>query len=193
MTQYSLFPSHVQIRYHNDRAPHVMTIPTTQWLESPNVGGAGAYSQWDSGTIDALAMITDFVELLGAIFPVETTFDDFTIYNWPTEDGPPQPVTGFTLGISGETGGSYVPATQSTWSFRTTGFHPFKLVLLDVEAPSAFTPQRQTDFSADQLAVITFLASQDHAFAGRDGNRPAQFIQATYTLNEKLRKAYRLT
>jgi len=72
-------------------------------------------------------------------------------------------------------------------------FKPFKLVMLDTPlAPSGF--QKLTDFTGltDVLALETFVEGGANVISSRQNGRPSHLVQIAYTLNEKLRREYRM-
>lgn len=188
MTQYGLFPSFGKLNYHSDFGNHTMTIPFLQWASTPNVNGAGSLPQWDTGTVDVHTMMLAYVDLLADLMPTTITFDDYIVYNYESEDAVPDPVAGKVLGIAGTLVGNSVRASSVTFNMRTTGFNPFKVVLLDTIPEADFIDTLPGDFSAAHLALVGFLTGNDHGIAGRDGNQPYQAISITYNINDRLKR-----
>jgi hypothetical protein len=194
MTAFSLSPAFVVVNYHSPFAPHKMTLPTLAWSSLGGTHGEGGYTAWDEVTNrDADDMIKDLVTALADVMPDDTTFDDYIIYTKADAHAANIPQRAGPLAITGTLTGAYPPATQATWSFRTAAFNHFKLVTLDTQPPSDFARIEAADWSVDQNAVRTQLESDGNAWAARDGTQIATAIRITFTLNEKLRRAYRLT
>jgi hypothetical protein len=84
-------------------------------------------------------------------------------------------------------------AVELTHTFRTEDGGVSKLVLLDCGSFNLWNKQVDPTGSADLLAVIAEWTNPANCWAGRDTTRPAAFVQLTKTLNEKLRRAYRMT
>ena len=190
---FTLFPSYVRLFYHTKFAPHTMTIPTLQWISDVD---AGLFETHNAGTINALDMITDLATVLASVYIEETDFfDSYVIYNFPSEDGFPQPVRSGVLAIEGGTAGPetlYRQAGQYTITWHTDIFNIFKLVLLDQSGGADFDPIRTlpgAGFLFDLNGLVTDL---DSGWAGRDGHPPTTFIQVAITLNERLRRAGKL-
>lgn len=190
MTIHTLFPSFAKVAYHSAYAPHTQTIPTAQWLATPNVGGAGAYPQWDTGTIDAKAMWDAYVALLQNVLPDTVTVDDILIYNMPEETSDPQPVAALSYGVPGLDTGNGTPAAEATFSFRSTDFGLFKLVLLDITPSENFVPLKYPALSLANRNLIDFIMDEDNAISARDNTRPFQFINCTYGINDALHRKY---
>lgn len=186
-----LQPSYVVINYHTAYGVHKMTIPTRQW--SPSPAPTGQFLTWNDGAVDADTMITDLVTELADFWPETTTFDDYVIYNFPDPDGDSNPVASGTLAIDGtNVVAGWSKAVQQTISLRTTAFGLAKLVLLDVSTGNQFDLVTAGAFTAAYDDVLDQLSDEDHAWAGRDNKRVVQMVQAATTLNERLRREYRM-
>jgi len=191
--QNSLYPAFVRINYHSVFGPHTMTIPTLPWDPSGGTPASGEFDVWDGSPIEADVMINNLVDLLAPFFSADNIFDDYIIYTLenPEADADPRYSAALaTLGTNGAPG--WEKATQNTWSFRTTSFGAFKLVLLDSATADNF--DRITDVTGITPAVnlIAEITDVANGWSGRDGTRPAQFSQIAVTLNEKLRRSYRM-
>jgi len=191
MTEFSLAPAFVVINYRSFKGLHKQTIPVNNWLDTPNVGGSGAFPQWDAGTIDADTMIDGLVTLMRPVLPTTTTILDYVIYTKADDDAIPTPVAQGPIASAGTSVLDPVAAAQATYVFRTADFHLFKFILLDIAPPDDFQSLTFADLSADNIALVNYLRSMDNAWAGRDGSRPSQLIRLNYTLNDKLQAAYR--
>lgn len=191
MTAFSLFPSYVQIEYQSAFGLHLMTRPTKQWQES--AGPAGEFETWVSGTIDADDMINALCDVLAVVAPSTTTFTQYVIYNFPDEESDPQPVASNTLGVVGlEATPGWTKAVEQTFTFRTEAFHIAKLILLDANTDNNFDRVPFSSFSSAYQDIFFELANTTNAWSGRDNARITQAIQASATLNEKLRREYRM-
>lgn len=194
MTPGSLFPCSVTINYTNAYARHKMTIPLTEW--SPVSGGhvAGTNLAWDETQVDTDTMIQGLVDLLKVFQPTDCTFTDYTISTYASFTDTGVPRVSKTLTTAVGTGGAVIPASQATYNFKTTGYKPFKIVLLDTRVSSDFGPLSALASPAndDEIALRDFIIDDSNAFMGRQNEQPTILTRVTYTLNEKLRKSYRL-
>jgi len=183
----SLAPSFVKILYHSNAGPHTMEIPTLQWT----VGGV--FATWAGGTTDAATMINDLVVLLLPFFASDTEFESALIYNVPSPGADPQPVDNiaFTGMVGSASSPGWTTAVQGTFSIRTTLFGLFKITMLDMASGNSFAPS--TTLGGAALDLFNELADDTNGWSGRDNGQPNVFIKFTKTLNEKLRRAYRLT
>jgi hypothetical protein len=192
MPVFSLSPAFVVVSYHSVEAPHKMTLPTLAWDQLGGTSGNGGYVAWDNSNRDADDMIKDFVTLLAEITPSTTTYDSYQIYTKASALAPNILRAEGPLAIAGTSGATYAPATQATFNLRTRGFHHAKIVLLDVEAPADFAPTFPSALSTDQGNVFANYALDSNAWAGRDNEQIDSIQRITWTLNEALRRAYRL-
>jgi hypothetical protein len=192
----TLFPAFVKLEYTTTFAPHVAILPirdTPIFDADPELT---TVENWDGAQVPLSDMVIDLATAMAKYY---TADDAFTLYStWtmltPTSD----PVFQETLRLdpiivgTGTTIG-WQKAVQSTHSFRTSLGGTSKLVCLDAGSFNAWDKQVDPTGSADLLAIIAAWTSNSNAFAGRDGGRPSTFMQLTKTLNEKLRRAYRMT
>lgn len=168
---------------------HKATIPTLQWSLGFTYGQYIAHD--DVTVVDAEAMWSDLIDLLKVFALATLTFNSVTLYNKAGVGDPAIPVAVIPLAVVGTSAATtQAKAAQSTWNFRTTLFHPFKLVLLDTPVGSGFEKTLPASFGAPDLAIVGALSDLTKAWAGRDGAPVANAISKTYTMNEKLRKAY---
>jgi len=188
----SLYPGFIVINEHSEFGSHKRTIPTRAWTGT--TGTSGNYVPWGGGIVSDTDMVAALVDKLKAIAVTTYNFDDFTVYTMDSPTATPQPRFAAAIGEVGAlTAADAVPASQGTMSFRTSAFGKFKLVLLDAIPSGDFLPQQPGAFTAGQTALAAEISSDAAAWQGRDGSQITTLLHLTWTLNEKLRKAYRLT
>jgi hypothetical protein len=68
-----------------------------------------------------------------------------------------------------------------------------KIVMLDFRSNGDFATVRSLPGSGDLFDLDAQFTDETHAWAAADNTRPKTFLGAFRTLNEKLRKAYRMT
>lgn len=189
MAQYTLFPSFVQVYYHSQYGPHVMTLPTLQW--SPGAG-QGAFETWDLASISADTMIEAFVTAWAELFTDDSEFDYYAIWNYPDEDSLPVQVAYNTLAIPG----GQVAATQNTKAVELTvtwacsGGFILKTVGLDAIGSANFQKVGVTGILALIPDIVAEVTGSGNGWASRAGTQPIFGKQIAYTLNEKLRRSY---
>lgn len=192
MTEYGLDPAFVRIFYHTAFGQHVHTFPTLEWSGGLGTNGNGGYTSHAGGVIDAQDMIIALVTELLDFQPPSATYDSAIIYTQADPDAPALPVSSLTLNLDGTAATADVPASQATLTARTEGFHIAKITWFDAAPSTDFLPLRALPVSGQPLDLFNEWSGITNAWAGRDGERPSQFIQVAYTLNEALRKQYRL-
>jgi len=186
----SLGPSFVEINYHSADGFHTMTLPTLEYDQ-----GGDQFETWAAGTVDAVTMVEAFVDTLLPFFPTTVVFDNYTIYDLPTDPGPALPRKSAILtGKAGAVGApGWTKAVQFTVTIRTTLFGILKIVLLDIDSGNSFARQAAVNTPSDFTDMMAELTSDANGWSGRDNGQPDVFLQCSRTLNEKLRKSYRMT
>jgi len=194
MAENSLFPCSATLDYQTAYSIHKMTLPLNEW--SPVSGGhpAGTNTDWTAAQVDTDTWMQGFADLAKVFLDPDSAFLSYTIYTYADADAPPRPqvTKAFTTAVG--TGDPPIPASQATWNFKTTGFGTFKLVMLDTKVSAAFGPLTVLGSPADddEIALIDYILDDNSILRGRDQNRISIWKKNTYTLNEKLRKSYRL-
>lgn len=191
MAQFGLFPSFVQINYHSPRGPHIATVPMKQWSAGVD---QGFVEDWVSTLTNADTMIQEFVDGYAFLFPDNTVFDYYTIFNYEDEESDPVPVAFNTLTQLGATavGSNIWVAVQQTVTFQCEGGHILKIVGMDAIAGTQFLPVGPTVIAAALPDLVAALTSTVNGWASRAGSMPLFGKQIAYTINEKLRKQYKL-
>jgi hypothetical protein len=138
-------------------------------------------------------MIEALIDLLAEVMVTTYNFDGYTIYTMDDEDLPARPRYAKFLNVPGVlTAADAIPASYGTMTFRTAAFGRFKLQFIDSIPSTDFLPQLPGAFTAAQTAIADALANEGNAWSGRDNSKIDYPLSLTWTLNEKLRKAYRL-
>lgn len=194
MTPHTLWPCSVNIDYATGYSLHKMTIPLAEWSPVSSGHPAGTNLAWNGSQVDTDDMVVGFIDLLRPLFPTTTLFRNYTINTYASVNAPARPRISFPIGVPAGTGSSIIPASQATFNFKSEGFFPFKLVLLDTKVSSTFQPLQVLVSPANdvEIAIVNWLMDDVNAFSARDNTKPTTFERITYTLNEKLRKSYRL-
>lgn len=188
----SQYPAYVKIDYVSAYAPHSAEICINTVLNPTDPIEDITALAWD----DSSANIVDMVEVLilewAKHFPAEVNFDTGTLYTLASVDASPVPRGSWVIDLPGTaTAGGWDKATEETLSFRDTEGQIFKLVGLDVDAGGGFN--RVTNpASIGSAALVAAVTAEGNAWASRNTKRPSVFISRTATLNEKLRRSYRM-
>jgi hypothetical protein len=137
--------------------------------------------------------VEDFVNVIKALFHNTTTFDSYTVFSQPTPEDTPVPVWSDTLAITGSQDPNPLSkAMQQTLSFRATDFTIFKLVCLDAYPTVGLGRVTNLALNPTYGPVIDYIVDDVTWIASRGGGRPNTFLQLATTLNEKLRRSYRM-
>jgi len=188
----SLAPSFFRLEYHSEFGPHTQTVPTLQWNDVASTNAFGKFNNWSAGQVDALDMITDMVDAMLPFYPPSVIFDRFTIFTQasPDDDALPQTTSTFTGKVGTGDGDTWYKAVQLTLTMRTSNFGIAKYVFLDAESANDFDKIQTA--GADILAFINVVNADANGFSGLDNGQPAAYLGVTKTLNERLRKSYRM-
>ena len=192
MAHNSLSPAFVKINYTSAYGSHVMTVPSVP-IDLVAAGGDPVSFDLRGGALNVGVggAVEDFVNLLAPLFPTSTTFVDFTAFRQPDPDDPPTPIFSAALNIAGtEAAGGWSKAVQGTLTFRADDFTLFKIVLLDCASGDSFDKIVVVTPGGDLEALRDYVVDPVTWIASRGGGRPDVFLQWSFTLNEKLRRAY---
>lgn len=196
MAPNSLYPGYIQLDYHSVHAPHHEIIPTTPWFPTSISGTLGSYAGHNGTPVDAEDMVNELVDALKVYYLSSTLFDLATVFTIANELAPVAiPRASIALSVAG-TSASAAPskAVQNVFTFRTEEAHVLKLYLLDAPVIGGnFDRNARGTWSANEIALEGVIKADGNAWVGRDGAQISSGIAVTKTLNEKLRKAYRMT
>lgn len=190
----SLAPAFVKINYQSAYSIHTMTVPTVQYNPpSPLLPSGEFVLRGALLPTAAAAAVTDYVNKLKPYFKSTVKFVDFTIFTQagPTEPPTPRYTGGLNIvGTNASTGQD--KAVQKTYTFRADDFSIFKIVMLDCPTVS-FDIFRNSPEDPALTALINYVTAPETFIQSQKGGRPVTFLQVATTLNEKLRRAYRMT
>lgn len=192
MAPADLSPGFIKVLSHSAFGPHVTILPVNTPVINEGTPSASTITNWASGTVSWRTMVTDLITLIADAMPDSYEYDTAILYTKaPDED--PIPWDSFTLAIPGTvTTAGWAKATQETITVRDADFHLAKLVLLDFASGGDFAKYVDAT-SAGVNLIVAEWADPTNGWSSRFGARPNIFVSATRTLNEKLRRAYRLT
>lgn len=187
-----LSPGFIRVDYVSPYAPHVMILPVN--TPTIDVGDplASTITAWDTGQRDWVDMATDLVTEIADAYATTVNFQRLTLFNKPDPDEDAIFIASTGIDIDGTVAvPGYYRATQLTFNAKDVENKIAKLVLLDFASGGLFE-KTQTLTGSGLEAIWGEWASNLNGWSSRNGARPATFISATRTLNEKLRRAYHL-
>lgn len=189
----AIAPGYIQIEYTSAYAPHIMTLPVNNI--TPNFASPlnSQIEAWDTSLVDWTDMVDALVAEFLPRFPSTVTFDIATLWNQPTPEDLPMFISSYSVSAVGtQVTPGWAKATQETISARDTAGYVAKLTLLDFGSTNTF--DRQVTLAAAGINDLWDVWSNEvWGWSSRAGNRIATFIQTSRTLNESLRRAYRMT
>lgn len=194
MAPNSLYPAFIRIDSTSAYGPHSMTIPSVP-VEPTTVGGSIYQFILRGAALPATVSgaVEDFVDVLKVLFPSSYTFTSWTLFTLADPEATPLPVQAGNLNVAGtHAGATWDKAVQYTITWRTDTFGIFKLVLLDAESGNVFDKITNLTGETELEGINDYVTADVTWIAGRDGGRPNTFLQVAKTLNEKLRRSYRM-
>jgi len=192
MTPGSLQPWFTKIEYHSEFAPHIMLLPMNDVDLDEGTPEDSTVVAWDASTPAWSAMVIALCNAMATHFPVTHSFDVASLYEQPSPTGVPIFHASIELAIDGtDASAGYIEATQQTINARDVNGNLAKLVLLDFASNNIFGKFR-TVAGADIADIWTEWTALENGWASRKNGRPNTLISTTRTLNEKLRRSYRV-
>lgn len=193
MTIHDIGPDYVQFNYHSAAGIHSMSHSVLEWIDAASAGGQGQFATHLAGSIDAVEMVEGFAAICLPLAASTWAFDSWVVFHRPVVGGPSFPVAGanFTAMVGSNTDGSWYKAVQHTMNFRDVEFNAAKAVFLDVNSSGdwskTFAP------STVWADVWEQLRDPEKGWCSRAGLRIDQAVSYTKDLNDRLRKAYKLS
>jgi len=188
-------PTRIQLNYHSAFGLHKANLNAREWHDDASAGGMGSVDDWASSIAPVAAMVDALVGALLDIMPTTVVFDNYIVYTFatPTSDPVPRAQKAF-VAIDGDVADpGWTAAVQTTITWRTEEFGLAKIVMLDSASADDFSKITNLADSAALDAIDGEFTAVSNGWSGRDDARPQTFVSQTKTLNEKLRRAYRLT
>lgn len=189
----TLYPAYVRVDYTTVFGQHSMNIPVNEVTPGATFG-ENTVASWDAGDINLSAMITDFIELLIPFYTEDDSFDLKTLFTLatPTSD----PVWRNQVGLVGVVGTGadigWQKAVQTTISIRSTEGGVFRVQMMDSGSFDDWNKLTNLATIPAVQDIVDFVTDPANGFRARDGGRPAAFIEMSKTLNEQLRKSYKM-
>lgn len=194
MTEHSRSPAFVIFDYHSPYAPHKQQFCIRDWFPVSSGHDMGTVTAADASITDLQEMCNNLMGVMSVFALPDTVWDLVTVFTQAAPLGPAFPQASYVptqVGVS--VGGAPRKATEITYVMRTTAFNIVKMVLLDVPVNTNFDEKLPGAFSsADNDFLLTF-GDPTAGWVGQDGSKPNTAVRITYNLNQKLRKAYRMT
>lgn len=188
----SLSPAFVILYYVTFWGWHTMTLPTLDY------GGGtfttpGDFDTWNAGAIDADTMVAGLTTVLAPLFHTSVNFNRFEVYT--QEDADADPVLAYIKEIDvdgSDADPGWYKAVQLTLSMKTTGGHLARMVMMDAASNDNFDIIQPVSGNANLDALFDVLADPDNGWSSRADEQIAVATKASTTINEALRRLYRM-
>ena len=188
----SLAPAFLEISYHSAFGPHKMQIGITGIENIGELPVNLTATAWDASSRNIDEMVSELVTDIVPRFPAAAEFDNWSAFSQPLPSDIPLFVGAraiSSIGTAATPGWSQ--ATQESVNMRDAGGNAFKLQLMDFATGDDWA--KYTNAAAIGLSeIFGDLSAMTNAWMSRMNLRPSSFISRTATLNEKLRRSYRL-
>lgn len=197
MAAHDISPNFVEVSYISSYAKHKMRIASVP-IDAVSGGGTVDPATWKfrlrglGVPVSVPSAMADFFDLIKTQFPATTHIVGYTLYSKLDADHPAVPIAITDVDVAGTcvvpTGWS-TKATQLTFSWRTETFGKQRLVMLDV--PMGQTMKvKSLSLYPDWQAINDYVTDDSSWLSGYDGGRPVSFAGASYTINDRLERAY---
>lgn len=190
----SLAPAFIKVEYQSQFGAHTMTLPTLGTNIDPSDPTLSTIDTWVGGTVLWTTMVNDLLALVDDFYGISTTFDVATLFTQESATADPIPRASVALAVVGDIPApQWDKAVQFSITARTTNFGLAKLVMMDADSFDDWDKIVALAAAPAVQALFNEWADPTNGWSAQDNGRPATFLQATKTLNEKLRRSYRMT
>lgn len=189
MTVHFLDPAFVQIFYHSDFGVHIMTLPTKAYDSVDDT-----FATWGGTPKDSDDMILELIDKFSFLFPSTVSFDSYRIFS---VGAPPDiPFLERAATITGKVGTASSPswskAVQGTLSALDSAGQKLRLTFLDSDSAGSFDAIFTLPGSGALFDLFAEWKDASNGWSSRNGQPPSTFLEYSKTLNEKLRREYRM-
>lgn len=191
MSNNSLYPAFIRIDYTSAYAPHSMTIPTVPIEMSGGVAYFNPEGAPPSVTVQS--QVDAYIAIIKPYFQTSTTFQSWQAFTMASPSSVPFPVASGGIAVAGTgafVAGYDIKATQMTWTYRSVLGGVFKLIFLDATINGWDKITNRNDAAVDP--VNDYVLDVQTWMRARDNGAPGVFLQRAHTLNERLRRSYRM-
>ncbi len=187
MAPNSLFPAFVQLFYHSDFGVHVQTLPTKAYDE-----GTDKFDVWSGSPVDAQTMLDDLVDTFLPLYPATVSYDTYRIFQMASPTAVPQlaKIGVFTAKDGSDGTPGWTQAVQGTLSALGLTGTKARIVLLDSSSGNDFSPIFTRSGQLD--TIMDEWGADGKGWSTRGGDQITTFLEYSKTLNEKLRREYRM-
>lgn len=189
MPVHSLFPAFVEVFYHSEFGVHVQTLPTNEYAVDTDT-----FESWSGPGVGSDTMILALIDKYKFLFPSSVSFDSYRIFTLADENS--IPLLSKAATITGKVGTASSPgwskAVQGTLSALGTSGTKARLVFLDSDSAGDFDGVFTLPGSGALFDLMAEWGNVGNAWRTRGNERVVTFLEYSKTLNEKLRREYRM-
>jgi hypothetical protein len=188
MTEYSLAPGFVRLRYTGSSIEHIQTLPV-------NVNGLPTISEDPTFNLKGLGTklmseaVDEYVDVLKGMFSNTVTINDAEFWYQPEPEDDPYWIFTHPVGVTGTAATASVPERQSVISYRSgLGHNAFHY---EMEVTGDIPGSQRQNFPTTKTyvnALNTYLVGSTSFITARDGGFLIVPIWWTTKNNDALRK-----
>jgi hypothetical protein len=188
MTQYSLYPGFVKIRYNFSNLEHTMTIPCEP-VDGWEVGSEPELRINATTTIDLSGAVDALMTVLRPYFGSSTEFQSAEAWFFESEEGDPVWVYTYAISLVGTSATQSLAYSMQVMTFRTQLGNLFKLYLMEV-GTTALTPfKNPAPFPAGAAKNIAdYISGTTSWVKARDGSKPLAPLALLGKTSDAIRK-----
>jgi len=189
----TLYPAYVRLDYTTVFGQHSMNIPVNEVTPGATFGD-NTVESWEAGAINLSTMINGLIDLLKPFYTEDDSFDLKTLFTLATPASDPVWRNQVSLVASVGTGTDigWQKAVQTTVSIRSTEGGVFRVQMMDSGSFDEWNKLTNLSTIPAVEDIVEYVSDPENGFRARDGGRPAAFIEMSKTLNEQLRKSYKM-
>lgn len=190
MTEYFPGPYEIRIPYNVDGIQHELKLNAGLAAASPvPVGGADPDDIILNARVGSVNLQEGVDALWGAIRPLMSSSalaGTYEFWRYPVPGAPAVFVTSGSLTVPNGSGGTYTPAQQATYTFRSALGHIGKIVLMEaVQAGNARAPMNPAAPTAVGT-LASYVISGDSWIIARDDSFLVAPLNESYGQNEAI-------
>jgi hypothetical protein len=186
-------PYAVEIAYTVDGLTHTQTV-NCDVTNSPAPGSLFSdctVQKKGGGTDDLDALVDEWIDLLAAVCPDDITFTTGTLWEYTPESFDRRWIADYSIGVAGDGGDPYTPASEYIWTFRTQEGGNMQIRLEEVTI-SAFGKTAAGAIGGAPGAVVDYLVGDGGWILARDTSYPVVGLYVLRGQNEAIfKKRYR--
>jgi hypothetical protein len=191
MTQHSLYPSWVKMKYTSlGRTKHAIYPCAISGTATPGI--EPDFQTRDAGAVPASTCVSDWVNAVRILFANADTFDSFEVYHKAAIDSDPVFIFGAPIGVNGNSGLADVAFSEAVWTFKTPTQGGLKIYFMEQRLPVDVKFPLPIPLNPTVDAPSVFILGATNWITGRNNDFPLLPLYCTTKQNDFYRRKYKL-